>query len=881
MDLYCHPDSRIIVPTPTAHSKVLGLDTLQQAEIPELYSDASTQGASECQDPTAEIDPESLAADIDILSLASQSTSVAAVDALDDLCQLQPHSTPQSGINGHSNNHSNDASQTGSAIDGSTQRTPPSKVFAQEDVDPETSRRSFSRLKQTGELVNTERVYLASLEILKKDYIDNFMSDVATPVFFETFDTCITRMIESHKALYAKLETVYANWASECLDLQGNDISSQLKSPSFKEYNFVPQHIERVYLDQVVSLLEREAIDVSCYGEYCSLFNRIVSFAIHRGIESYKRNSIAISNDYIVSHRNLQQNIFVDQRLDTRFISVVQMPTNRITRYKLIMGSLLKNIDLDHPPLVTNAYRQAELKLGELVDNVNHYVGEANRKYEQLDQFKTIFDGMTPKLNPKSTSTSYAKLPLPALFMDNLSFINLAGPLTLVYYDENLAKLVHFNSIAAVFDSHLIVGKPSTIYPNKADIVLALPLVAVINHAEIASSFDMSSRFYTLATQYEAAINVTFENNFKIHEVALVFPTLDELTLWTDTLGNALRRISSSLNKFSDCWSFSLYQQRIRQLNFGKEADSFSVDGYVPQGLVPIKTVSMESTEIHLYDVEMFSSKRSSVSSTGRSQLKRESSTSNNAQKSRVVRVTRQERVACQSCLGDLLNPSFTKYQLAIAAGSTLGTLGRSFSTFFFRNEDSEDSEAVVQPPLPFGRGLKKSESTSSFGSFLPQPSIFGYSEVGSSVSAVERSPFKRSTNRSTDVISPLGTPRTPNPGRFSANVFQTPNSLEKRISMQSIREDIQPPISPRTPRTEKPTTPARKRDRIGKILGLGLSSTSLEPPKFPTGDETIRPPRKIPRSSSNMSMASFDSHMSTRSNISNFFKGVMGKKST
>lgn len=891
MDLYLNQDRRIHIVTNSESTPNKSNDLIIQQipEVSDFYSDSSQQSTSECQDVSNSFYHEilnNITNDVDKLSLMSQSTTT---NNPTDTC--------------------------------SNQMTPSSKMLNLIDTDPEIIKRSFSRFKQTGELVNTERVYLSSLEILKRDYIDNFMSDVATPVFFENFKACISKMIENHQYLYENLTIIYKSWADKCLLLNKEEnLELQLKSPSFTSFHYIPQNLEHEHLFKIIQLLENYSIDVTCYGEYCSLFNRVVSFSIKRGIENYKRNSIAISNDYIVSHRNLQQNIFIDQRLDTRFISVVQMPTNRITRYKLMIGSLLKNIHLDETPESVNIYKQAELKLGELVDNVNHYVGESNRKYEQLDNFKVIFDGKVPKLNTKSTTTMYTKCPLDPLFFDNLSFINLTGALTLVYFDDDLNRIVSFNAIAAIFDSHLIIGKPSGIYQNKAEILLALPLISIINHNDIISNSNSSNIFYMLATQYESTLNITFEDNFNIHEISLVFINQTEMSVWTDYLSNTLKKSLTSLNNFNDeLWNFSKFQQRVKQLNFGKEVDAFSVSSFIPFGMSTIKSDVHETMDVHLFEVDSFTNNRASITyknsinngsnttlnsskmrRSSKSQLHRESSTlSIHSQKTKVVKITLPERVSCQTCLGNLWNPSLFKYELTLGSSNTFGTLGRSFSTFFSKNDGvgdifDENENIIQQPPLPFGRGLKTSESISSFGSFLQQPSsIFG-GGGDSSQSLTERSPFKKSksTNKLNDVSSITGTPRTPKLARHKSNVFQTPMSVEKMSSLQSIRNrsgggsiiddnrlDQGSPISPRSPLS------SRKRDRIGMKLGLGVSSIPASPmliePKPPKSSKAdtyqLKPPKKITRSSSMMSISSTDSRASTRSNISNFFKGVIG----
>lgn len=750
----------------------------------------------------------------------------------------------------------------------SNQLTPASKILCLSDLDPERTRRSFTRFKQTGELVNTERVYLASLEILKQDYIDTFTSDVSCPIFFDTFKDCICNLIASHTLLYQKLNTLYLDWASKCLNTKGGDLLAQLKSPSFGAFSYISQPIEHKFICEVVSLLEKDAINVTLYGQYCSLFNRVVSFAVNNGIEKYKRNSINISSDYIVSYRKLESDtLFVDQRLDTRFISVVQMPTNRITRYKLMIGSLLKNIHLDEPVHIVNQFKQSEDKLGELVDNVNHYVGEANRQFERLDDFKKIF------LN-NNINTKLKKSPLNSLFFDNLSFINFTGAVALVYYDEVHNGIISYNAITAIFDSHIIFGKPSKLYPNRAEILLALPMISIINCNEIINKYGNSNGYYTLATQYESSFNITFEDNFKIFEISLVFVDNSELNIWKESIANTLKK-SYNLNKFIDQWGFSSFQQRINQINLGKEIDYFNVSGYTPPNLSAIKSINHEDHQVHLFDVDISVNKREEALFSpspvqrrhSRQHLKgRDSPGSSLPAQNRVklIKMTLHDRVLCQMCLGQLWNPSLDKYEfeLSLQTSSTFGSFRRSVSTFFKSEDefllrsrrssanihsDHIDNSQGLLPAFKADQGtLRTSNSTSSLRySFLN--------------SVLPQTPQKATLQQQPP--DKIVTPRTPSTisTRYTVSEPKTPMHIKRSGGSGVLNSVLY--TSPQS--RQQPKKKIKHHQRVHCINFSGSDS-------FP--QEEIQ--------SSAMSLKTSASKSSNRSSVSNFFRGWIHKNS-
>ncbi|GMM30119.1 hypothetical protein DAMA08_028640 [Martiniozyma asiatica (nom. inval.)] len=689
---------------------------------------------------------------------------------------------------------------TGAFTDSNT-ITPPTKELSF-DVSPEYIKRSFSRLKQTCELLNTERVYLCALKILKDVYIDNFMAEVSTPLCFENFERCISKLIDNHTQLYNKIQIAYKDWSNDALNFESN-------SPEFKHFEVIPPEKERHHLRVIVDLLIKESIDVKTYGEYCSLFNKIISFTAVNNIDKYKRNSLVILNDYIVKYRNLEKDFFIDQRLDTRFISVVQMPTNRITRYNLMMSSLLKHIEDDEQDAeLVKYYKNGASKLVDLVDNVNHYVGESNKSYQQLDIFKAKFSSnlSDPMVDP--------------LFFDNLSLLKFSGALGVVYHDDEKSKLSNEHMMASVFENHLILAKPTT---GKAEIKFIIPFLSIINKNDILGNqmiFDNSPQL-TLSTQYEPTLNFVFENNFQIHELALLFPTLSEMNLWIDIFKNVL--INQS-HQFSLNWEYSEKQQRVNALDLGSENERFKLSCMVPSDISPIKSKSKNSlyNSVHSFEVESwdtqienfefstpYSNSRNNRSTSTTSspktpgsfkRIKKSFSKSSNLMNTLpIVKLSLLDRVAVQNSLGDLWSPVLIKYQL-----NTLKSISRSFS-MFFNKDDAAD----------FGRSLKASGSLASLSSFVNPPSS----------SMHDDSSMRSSTNL-------LGSPLR----------LKKPTSVKPEIRFLNAQPFSIPSKIPDTPTT--PITPVQHKNIQSPLLERSISRSSMS-----TTRRSMRSVMKSPKS--------------------------------
>ncbi|GAV26553.1 hypothetical protein PMKS-000007 [Pichia membranifaciens] len=584
--------------------------------------------------------------------------------------------------------------------------TPPSKILHNSDFSVDDLKRSFTRLKQTSELINTEKVYICSLKILEKVYLNNFMSDTSTPIYFDVFKKCVAQLLKNHQSLYDNLSEIYEDWYQDSVNLFDTEkahIDSNAQSPNFDKFNYVSS--EKEYLDAIVNLIANSSIDVQTYSTYCSLFQRVLNFSSFKGIESYKRDSMIILNDYFVDHKNLEADLFIDQHLDTRFISVVQMPTNRMVRYKLILQSLLKHIELDEKNSIQlNYYEKTMERINLKIDEINSYVGNEDIQLHKIQQFRLFINKTNNSVLPNK------------LFLENLENLHLASSFGVVYAIQSKHLLLHHDYMCGfLFKSHLILAKCSTVTSNSIDIKFIIPLMSIFDDFENSASH--------FVTTYADTIVLKFEDKFGIYEVCLVFPDEKEKLLWQGqlkvNLGNLVTlnsSVNSSAYRKSDFqkneFLFSDVQRNILSIDLNPEIDKFNVSSYIPNSMNA--TIKSEKNNV-IYNHDFFqfevdhfvteinspkkilrSDSMTSLSSNNRtesydndnSSIKTKTSTINTpihsspGSKTQLVRIALQERVFAQTCIKAVWSPQFQIYTLNTS-------ISRSLSNIFFHSKIS------------------------------------------------------------------------------------------------------------------------------------------------------------------------------------------------
>jgi hypothetical protein len=603
--------------------------------------------------------------------------------------------------------------------------TPTSKILNNNDISFDNLKRSFTRLKQTSELINTERVYICSLKILENVYLNNFISDTSTPIYFETFRNYIIKLLKNHQKLYNNLVKIYTKWYNDSrvfIELESeknknNDIHSV--SPDFEKFNYVSN--EKYYLETIINLLSNDSIDVETYSNYCSLYHRILKFSNLHEIEKYKRNSLIILNDYLVEQKNFQTDYFVDKHLDTRFISVVQMPTNRMVRYKLILQSLLKNIELDEKNTLQLIHYEKSLdKINMKINEINSFVGNEEIKLKKLDKFKSLFN----KYDNKSIFLNNK------YFLENLEDLQLASSFGVIFNQNSKNNLYSDYLCGFLFKSHLVLAKNSNIHSNSLDIKFIIPLMSI---------FNLENSSFNLSTNYDHTLALLFEDKFNIYEIILIFPNEKEQLLWRGNLKINLNKLDYNINdlifnqnnennSYNHNFFYSDIQRKILTIDIDDEIEKFNIFSYIPHNINSIKQFNKnknskcKNNEISYFEVDHFMSdlnnspkNRNSIVLTENnndnseiSSISTKSPVSNininttNNNKVQIIKISLQERVACQTCINSVWSKQFEIYNLNISISRSLSNMFHSkISLLSLSNTPTTPSNSSFIPPSP------------------------------------------------------------------------------------------------------------------------------------------------------------------------------------
>ena len=734
--------------------------------------------------------------------------------------EINHHLIPTTASCLSSSSNINTSTNSNSNID-----TPSSKLLNNSDVSTSNLKRSFTRLKQTSELINTEKVYLCSLKLLEHVYLNNFMSDTSTPIYFNEFRECVIQLLQSHQILYNSLVEIYQKWHKDSIDLvnicEATDpninthIDENATSPNFDNFNYVSN--EQLYMENIVRLLSTDAIDVDLYSRYCSLYHRVLSFSGLNEIENYKRESFVILNDYLVEHQSLHTNFSIDRHLDTRFISVVQMPTTRMVRYKLILQSLLKNIELDElNKQQLKFYSKCAEKVNVKIDSINDFVGDSEMKLLKLQDFKDLFSKTGDQLFPTK------------LFLENLSDLHLASAFTVVYKSKQATSVMKSHSrpksnllhseylVGTLFKSHLILSKCSQTHSNTLELKFVIPLMSI---------FDISHGMPTLVTPYEFVLNIKFEDKFNIYEISMLFPDEKEMLLWEANMKKYVDKLNCYNSKKPSTFAYSDIQRRILSIDLNDEVGKFNVSSVIPPTIGASTQVNhdiiVQSTDEYFYDVDHFDSSfcmsgkvgtigtptsrgfprnNSTISinadmpiedsCVGRRTSKVNSisgpikngnipvsvssnSLSSHLPKIQIIKVSIQERVYAQTCIASIWSPQFEIYTLS-------SSIGRSFSNLLLH---SRSLLSMNSPSTP---------TTSTF--IPPSPSFMNPISNGSPGSpmklrnSMSMKNMKANTSQSSDpsIMMKAGTPSTPdlNSGH-NTNLRYSPSSLCSDASLK------------------------------------------------------------------------------------------------
>ncbi|KAG7824569.1 hypothetical protein KL909_001791 [Ogataea angusta] len=545
-----------------------------------------------------------------------------------------------------------------------------------------TFKRSFTRQKQIKELVSTEEVYVKSLKVLKEVYVSYLGASEPIPLFFENFAKVVDSLLQEHTRLLKGLVSLYHEWIKSGNSAETSRLS--IHSPTFETH--VPGSEDLCYLEKIVDWIHDNCISVPTYSAYCQLVPRVIAFAEAKNVHQYNTSSIVIYNDYMVEHQDVASSYFLQQQLDIRFISLVQMPTNRISRYRLMVDSLLQKSKGDIDPRMNEKLELCAKHIADKCAQINSHVG----RYEKIEKASQQLKSMMCSSLKRISDDPY--------FFDNMGDIIMVAAFATVWSHQETIKYEYFGSI--LFDSHLVLVRP---YKHRQlGVKMIIPVSSIFNIQD--SDLGAKGLLFTI---YPHCFKIQFEYNFKQFEVVAILPSESEKQVWLEKLRGASAKWRVDIG--SQDFAYSFYKRKYRLHR--SELEKFRFRSFIPDDITSFREKSHGQLFALEASVRQFSINH--YTPYPDDSLRRDRLSSHNV----VVTVKQEDRVRVEKSLGDLWASEIPK---------TTVPLTRSISDFSLRkklsississlsNQNSQSSCPRSTSLMRGGRGSTRLSTSSS-----------------------------------------------------------------------------------------------------------------------------------------------------------------------
>lgn len=402
----------------------------------------------------------------------------------------------------------------------------------------------YKRQRLIEEIVESEVEYVQMLRILRNCFLDVLSINDYIPM--KALNEVVTRMLEQHEVLCQSMHAIVDG------SVKRFDESTELNWSDLALTSW--DHLE--LCEQVARLLGADAVHVEQYGSYLQYYNQISTLLTRMGRESQDgllfailfRIELCLPKYY--SHTSQQ-----GYKRDFSFRAMIQMPINRIAKYRLFLESL---VYLTENPSITDVKRLDDLECQALTHSIKssldkifsvlQKVNEANADDFRdptlaLIQERLAFDLPDERIPIEAMGHCYTRGCLAVAWpcVDDGSYASGSYRKSRSRYFNNFyrtKKSLHIESDQLgvfLFKSYLVlaeippfrIGTPDQEWPIKFAIRLASCRI-----------LDPSSNPLEpgLHSEYENSIKIQFEYDFMLWEVLLFGRDAQELNSWREEL---------------------------------------------------------------------------------------------------------------------------------------------------------------------------------------------------------------------------------------------------------------------------------------------------------------------------------------------------------
>lgn len=355
------------------------------------------------------------------------------------------------------------------------------------------SNAEFKLGKLVEELFDTEVVYVDSLTMLKKFYIDPLVSSNSPMcgIPFILLQNILQLLIQNH----LQLLKIFQN-CGEARNIQN--------------------------VSKLLEHISSNALSVHLYEEYCNVYEDVLKLVK----QEHLVDKLRMNETWTKGWQNfLEATQPSTKRMDLSFISLIQRPIARLSKYKLIAVSTAK-----HVAKIKNKDDDDMNVIDQLVVSIKNKLMQINDQSQEFEmKDKTL--QINEVLDFENINCFNVKLSL-QFFGKNL----LCGILVAIWLQRKKLDVMESEVRAMtvgsfLYKSHLIlcdVGNKAT--SKKHDIKFIIPL------SKCQISENLQDTWGGLYSNYPYTIKLIYENGFRQYELLLVSLTKNEFLAWRNYL---------------------------------------------------------------------------------------------------------------------------------------------------------------------------------------------------------------------------------------------------------------------------------------------------------------------------------------------------------
>lgn len=363
----------------------------------------------------------------------------------------------------------------------------PKPMYSYSPTDKSKSINEFKLSKVIEELIDSEEIYVNALRMLQNFYMDPILLkvefEVAIPLRFLSFYLII--MISNHCGFLSSLKQV----------------SSE-------------NHEQEDLAAKIATQIGENAIDICLYKQYCKVYEDVMKI-----IKSNK--PFHIQHDWFGGwEKFLESTQPISKHMDFSFMSLIQRPTSRLGKYRLILESIAKYTSEDKQEGIHKSLN----KLRNSLFLINDYA----REYKESERSKLINDFIDFGAIPYETSLSLE-------FFGNCLLV---GTIFIIWIEEDCCVLAQCG--AFLYKSHFVLVDLEKRKPVKYIPTFVIPLS---KSNILKDKKDIEGGLYST---YSNLIKILFESEDCQFEILCIFLSSKECSIWREELSTMIDFVNGS-----------------------------------------------------------------------------------------------------------------------------------------------------------------------------------------------------------------------------------------------------------------------------------------------------------------------------------------------